>query len=150
MSEHLPPQPGQRLARGIGRAFASLGWETLLEYVPTRGLRVDVIALGPKGEIAIVECKSGIEDFRADQKWQGYLPWCDRFYWAVDADFPSDILPEDTGLIIADAYGAEIIREAPEVKLPAARRRAVTLDFARVSARRERRYRDPDVRYLEG
>ncbi len=61
-----------------------------------------------------------------------------------------DVLPDGTGLIIADAYGGEIIREAPEIKLPAARRRAVTLDFARIAARRDRRYRDPDVRHLEG
>lgn len=135
--------PGQLLARGVARHFASLGWVTVEELVPTRGLRVDVMALGPKSEIWVVECKSSRADFMSDGKWQGYLEWCDRFFWAVDSDFPADLLPEDTGLIIADAYDAEIIRMAPETKMAAARRKVMVQKFAVHAARRLQALRDP-------
>ena len=102
--------PGQRLARGVGRHLRGLDFATLLEFVPSPGLRVDVAALGPRGEIWIVECKSSRVDFVADLKWRGYLDWCDRFFWAVDETFPTDILPPDAGLIIADAWDAEVQR----------------------------------------
>ncbi|MBM2294551.1 MmcB family DNA repair protein [Sulfitobacter pseudonitzschiae] len=135
--------PGQLLARGVARHLAALGMVTVEELVPTRGLRVDVMALGPKGEIWVVECKSSRADYMTDSKWQGYLEWCDRFFWAVDADFPTDLLPEGTGLIIADAYDAEVIRMAPEDKLPAARRKVMVQKFATHAARRLQALRDP-------
>ena len=135
--------PGQILARGVARHLAALGMVTVEELVPTRGLRVDVMALGPKGEIWVVECKSSRADYITDSKWQGYLEWCDRFFWAVDADFPTDLLPEGTGLIIADAYDAEVIRMAPEDKLPAARRKVMVQKFATHAARRLQALRDP-------
>ncbi len=116
---------------------------TVEELVPTSGLRVDVMALGPKGEVWIVECKSSRTDFTSDQKWQGYLEWCDRFFWAVDADFPTELLPEETGLIIADAYDAEIIRMGAESKLPHARRKVMVQKFARHAAIRAQAARDP-------
>lgn len=136
-------QPGQLLARGVSRHLRSHGFAPLEEFVPERGKRVDVIALGPKGEIWVVECKSSRADFQSDHKWEGYLEWCDRYFWAVDADFPVDLLPEGTGLIIADAYDAEIIRMAPEDKLAPARRKKITQKFARDAARRLQAYRDP-------
>ncbi|UOA27930.1 MmcB family DNA repair protein [Pseudosulfitobacter sp. DSM 107133] len=135
--------PGQLLARGVARHLAALGMVTVEELVPTRGLRVDVMALGPKGEIWVVECKSSRADYMTDSKWQGYLEWCDRFFWAVDADFPTDLLPEGTGLIIADAYDAEVIRMAPKDKLPAARRKVMVQKFATHAARRLQALRDP-------
>ncbi len=135
--------PGQLLARGVSRHLASLGWVTVEELVPTRGLRVDVMALGPKGEIWVVECKSSRADFVGDSKWEGYLEWCDRFFWAVEADFPVDLLPEDSGLIIADAYDAEIIRVGDEDKLAPARRKAMVHTFATHAARRLHGLRDP-------
>jgi len=138
-------QPGQLLARGVCRHLASHDFVTVEEFVPERGKRVDVMALGPKGEIWVIECKSSRVDFTTDGKWDGYLEWCDRYFWAVDTDFPTDLLPEDTGLIIADAYNAEIIRMAPEDKLPGARRGALTRRFARHAARRLQSYRDPRV-----
>jgi hypothetical protein len=116
----------------------------VLELVPARGLRVDVMALGPKGEIWIVECKSSRADFMSDRKWQGYAQWCDRYFWAVDEDFDTDLLPPDSGLIIADGHGAEVIRMAPETKLAAARRKTLTLKFARHAAGRLHRFTDPD------
>lgn len=139
-------QPGQVLARGVCRHLASHGFAVIEEFVPERGKRVDVMALGPKGAIWVIECKSSRADFMSDGKWQGYLEWCDRYFWAVDQDFPTDLLPEDTGLIIADAYDAEILRMAPESKLAGARRNAVIRKFAHHAARRLHGLRDPDAR----
>ncbi len=137
--------PGQILARGVCRHMLGHGFVTVEEFVPESGLRFDVLALGPKGELWVIECKSGRADFRSDQKWQGYLPFCDRFFWAVDADFPTEILPEDTGLIIADGYDAEILRFGPETPLAGARRKAMTQRFARHAALRWQAARDPGV-----
>lgn len=139
----LPLMPGQRLARGVCRALRNLDFVTVEELVPTPGLRVDVMALGPKGEIWVIECKSGRADFAADRKWQGYLDWCDRFFWAVDSDFPTDMLPEDTGLILADAYDAEILRMPVEAPLAPARRKVMVQKFARHAALRLQALRDP-------
>jgi hypothetical protein len=136
-------KPGQLLARGVCRHLLSHDFVTVEELVPTSGLRVDVMALGPKGEVWVVECKSGRADFQADAKWHHYLEWADRFFWAVDADFPTDLLPEETGLIIADAYGAEILRMGPETKLPPARRKVMVQKLARHAAIRQMAARDP-------
>ncbi|MCC5984395.1 MAG: MmcB family DNA repair protein [Rhodobacteraceae bacterium] len=136
--------PGQRLARGVARHLRAQGFAPLLEYAPTRGLRVDVIALGPKGEVWVIECKSSRADFTADAKWQGYLDWCDRFFWAVPPDFPTDILPADCGLLIADDYDAECISRGPERRLSPARRKALTADLARQAAWRLQRAIDPE------
>ncbi|ATG49574.1 hypothetical protein CEW89_19560 [Celeribacter ethanolicus] len=143
-------QPGQLLARGVCRHLRSHDFACVEEWVPARGLRVDVLALGPKGEVWVVECKSSRADFMSDAKWQGYLPWCDRYFFAVDLDFPTEILPSEAGLIIADAYQAEIIRMPEEDKLPAARRKSVHLKAARDAARRLQGYRDPGVAALFG
>ena len=141
----LDLQPGQKLARGVSRHLRGHGFVSIEEFVPTRGLRVDVFALGPKGEIWVIECKSSRGDFQADHKWQGYLEWCDRYFWAVDMAFPTDLLPEGTGLIIGDAYDAEIIRMPLEAKLAAARRKALIQKFATHAARRLQALRDPGV-----
>lgn len=141
----LPAMPGQRLQRGVCRALRQFDFVCVEELVPTPGLRVDVMALGPKGEVWIVECKSSRADFLADQKWQGYLPWCDRFFWAVGSDFPVEILPEGAGLILADAYDAEILRMSPDTPLPPARRKVMVQKFARHAASRLQALRDPGV-----
>jgi hypothetical protein len=138
-------QPGQRLARGVCRHLAACGFACVEEMTPAPGLRVDVMALGPAGELWVVECKSSRADFAADRKWQGYLAWCDRFFWAVDARFPTDLLPAGTGLILADAWDAEIVAMAPETRLAGARRKALTQRFARHAARRLQALRDPGV-----
>ncbi|WP_272005672.1 MmcB family DNA repair protein [Roseovarius sp. ZX-A-9] len=144
LSAALPAlTPGQLLARGVCRHLASYNFSALEEYVPERGKRVDVMALGPKGEIWVIECKSSRADFLSDSKWDGYLQWCDRFFWAVDADFPTGLLPAETGLIIADAYGGEVVRMGPENKLPGPRRTAIIRKFARDAARRLQALRDP-------
>ncbi|AZL58049.1 DNA repair protein MmcB-related protein [Tabrizicola piscis] len=152
LPEILPPLPGQRLGRGVCRGLRALDFVCVEELVPAPGLRVDVMALGPKGEVWVVECKSGRADYRADRKWAGYLDWCDRFFWAVDAAFPVDLLPEGTGLILADPYDAEVVRMAPEVTLSPARRKVVLRTFARTAAARLQGLRDPgfvgDVRFF--
>ena len=138
-------QPGQLLARGVCRHLLSHDFVAIEEFVPDRGLRVDVMALGPKGEIWVVECKSSRADFQTDKKWQGYLDWCDRYFWAVDDGFPTELLPAETGLIIADSYDAEIVRMGPEAKLAPARRKVLTKKFARHAALRLHGLRDPGV-----
>ena len=139
----VPDRPGQVLARGVCRHLLSHDFVTVEELTPTPGLRVDVMALGPRGEIWVVECKSSRADFTSDAKWKGYLEFCDRFFWAVDSDFPTGLLPEDTGLIIADGYDAEILRLGPETKLPGARRKVMIQKFARHAALRWHAARDP-------
>ncbi len=113
------------------------------EFVPVRGLRVDVIALGPRGEIWVVECKSSRTDFLTDRKWPGYLDWCERFFWAVGPDFPRALLPQEHGLILADEHDGEILRLGEARKLAAARRKNLTQKFARVAADRLQALRDP-------
>ncbi|WP_244504757.1 MmcB family DNA repair protein [Jannaschia faecimaris] len=144
-SSTMPPDllPGQLLARGVCRHLRDHDFTCLEEFSPERGKRLDVMALGPKGEFWIVECKSSRADFNADVKWQGYLEWSDRYFWAVDTDFPTELLPPETGLIIADAFGAEVVRMPAASKLPGARRRALTLRFARCAALRLHWARDP-------
>jgi len=138
-------RPGQLLARGVCRHLRGHDFVTLEEFTPERGKRLDVMAMGPKGELWVIECKSCRADFTSDGKWEGYLEWGDRYFWAVDEAFPTDLLPEGTGLIIADAYDAEILRMPPEVKLPPARRTAVTQRFARHAALRLQSLRDPGL-----
>lgn len=138
-------QPGQLLARGVARHLQQINFNSILEFTPTAGLRVDVMAIGPKGEIWIIECKSSTADFQSDSKWQGYLEWCDQYYWAVGPDFPIDLLPAETGIIFADSYGAEVIRPAPQTQLAAARRKKLTLKFARNAAQRLQALTDPRI-----
>lgn len=144
MPDDLSLQPGQLLARGVCRHLVTLGFSAIEEFTPERGKRVDVIGLGPKGEIWVIECKSSRADFQSDKKWEGYLEWCDRYFWAVDEAFPTELLPTETGLIIADPYDAEVIRMGPEDKLAAARRKVVVQKFARHAALRLQMLRDPD------
>lgn len=122
------------LQRGVRRLFAALGHVSLPEFTLASGRRADVIALAPDGALTIVEIKSCVADFRADRKWPDYRDFCDRFFFAVPETLPVAILPAETGLIVGDAYGAAILREAPAHLLAGARRKAVTLRFARAAA----------------
>jgi hypothetical protein len=121
------------------------GFAGLTEFTTRDGLRMDVCALGPKGEIWCIEVKSSRADFLSDRKWQGYLGWCDRFFFAVPEAFPDELLPVEHGLIRADAYGAEVLRWSTEAKLAAARRKAMTLQFARTAAQRALTLADPRI-----
>lgn len=135
--------PGQLLARGVCRHLRSHDFVGMTEFVPNRGLRVDVMAIGPKGQIWIIECKSSRADFTSDNKWHNYLPFCDQFFWAVAQDFPAELLPPDTGLIIADAWDAALLRHGPVQALPGARRKMLTQKFARNAAERLLGLTDP-------
>jgi hypothetical protein len=137
VSPSLPrPEITGQVTRGAARLLAALGLAPLLEVRLPNGRRADVMALGPKGEITIVEVKSSLEDYRADQKWRDYLPYCDSFYFAVAPEFPRTVLPDGPGLIIADGFGGAILVEAVVSPLPAPRRKALTLSFARGAALR--------------
>jgi len=124
------------LTRGVMRLFLDLGMSPLAEFKLANGRRADVAGIDRAGKITIAEIKSCRADFDADQKWPEYLDYCDRYFFAVDPDFPIDLLPAEEGLILADAYGASINRPSIERSLVAARRKAVTLRFARQAALR--------------
>lgn len=131
------------LLRGVQRMMRAHLLESLSEVSLPNGRRADVLAISTKAEVTIVEIKSSIADFRSDLKWPEYRAYCDRLYFAVDAGFPLAILPDDTGIIVADAYGAEIVRDAPLQALSSARRKMLTLTFARLAAMRLQALLDP-------
>ncbi|MFN3816387.1 DNA repair putative endonuclease MmcB [Brevundimonas sp.] len=133
------PETTQSVTRGAARLMADMGYAPLLEVCLPNGRRADVMALGPRGEIAICEVKSGVEDYRVDRKWHEYAPFCDAFYFAVAPEFPDGILPEEPGLIVADGFGGAVVREAATTPLAPARRKALTLAFARLGAMRSLR-----------
>lgn len=131
------------LARGVCRALAEQGLATLTEFTISSGRRVDVLGLDRSGLATIIEIKTSLEDFRSDRKWPEYLEFCDSFFFAVPEGFPREVLPLDCGLMAADAFGAVILRESPDFRLNAARRRAQNLRFALVAAERLQRLADP-------
>ena len=130
------PETTGAVTRGTARLMIDLGYAPLLEVGLPNGRRADVMALGPKGQIVICEVKSGIHDYKADRKWGEYLPYCDAFYFAVAPEFPLPVLPEEPGLIVADAFGGAIVRAAPNVALAPTRRKALTIGFGRLAALR--------------
>ena len=132
------------IARGTTRLLHSLGLSVVSELSLASGRRADLVALGAGGEIWIVEIKSSVADFRTDQKWMDYRLHCDRLFFATTLDVPCEIFPPDTGLIVADAFGAAIVCEAPEHRLHAATRKSMTLAFARAAAQRLATLADPD------
>jgi hypothetical protein len=125
-----------RLARGVSRRLAELGYATLTEFRVGDARRADVAGLDRAGRFVIVEIKSSIEDFRSDGKWTDYLAHCDAFYFAVAEDFPRAILPAEHGLMVADEHDAAILRAAPERVMNAQRRRAQTVRFGLAAAQR--------------
>jgi hypothetical protein len=135
------------VARGTQRLLVTLGLSCVAELSLASGRRADLVALGHDGEIWIVEIKSSVEDFRADRKWAEYRMHCDRLFFATAAHVPLEIFPSDTGLILADGYGAALVREAPEHRLHFATRKSVTLAFARAAAARLQALRDPQGPY---
>jgi len=130
------PETTSLVTRGAARLVSALGLAPLLEVGLPNGRRADIMALSPRGQIVIVEVKSGLEDFRADRKWGDYLPFCDAFYFAVAPEFPTHVLPPEPGLIVADAFDGAVVREPPTALLAGARRKALTIAFARLAAMR--------------
>jgi len=122
--------------KGVQLLLHEMRHAVLPEMSLTSGRRADLVSLSEKGEIWIIEIKSSIEDFRVDRKWPDYRLHCDRLFFATHKAVPSDIFPEDCGLILSDGYGAHMIREAPEHRLSASTRKAMTLNFSRTAAQR--------------
>ncbi|MEM8811293.1 MAG: MmcB family DNA repair protein [Pseudomonadota bacterium] len=144
----LPPDGRQsdralRVFRGLGRMMRAHGFACVPEVTLPNQRRSDLFALGRGGELWIVEIKSSIADFRSDDKWTDYLSFCDRFFFATLVDVPTDIFPDAVGLIVTDGFDAEIVRDCPETKLSAARRKALTLRIARQAADRLHTALDP-------
>lgn len=134
----------QRLARGVCRALGALGYAALTEFPLNSGRRVDVIGVNSAGETVIVEIKTSTADYRSDRKWNEYLEFCDAFYFAVPSAFPIALLPSECGLLIADDYGAEILRRPAAQRMNGSRRRAQTLRLAVAAMQRLGRLIDPE------
>jgi hypothetical protein len=140
-------QTALAVARGTARYLHALGYCVVSELPLPSGRRADLVALGGDGEIVIVEIKSSVADFRTDQKWMDYRMHCDRLFFATVIDVPREIFPTDAGLIVADAFGASMVAEAPEHRLPAARRKIMMLRFAHAAALRLQALADPQGPY---
>lgn len=136
LAEPGHPLGATQIARGVARLFESLGYRTLVEMRLAGGRRVDVIGLDARGRFAIAEIKSGPADFRADRKWRDYLPSCDDFYFAVAAGFPLDLLPEDTGIVVADRFGGEVRRASARRPMATVARNRQILLFAHTAGGR--------------
>jgi hypothetical protein len=134
------------IARGICRYLRNLGYSPLSEFKLLSKRRVDVVGLNKAGQFIIIEIKSSVADFRSDEKWPEYLPFADQMYFAVANGFPLELLPEECGIMIADAYNAAVIREAPIKKLNAARRRTQILRYAKTAADRLHHLNDLNLR----
>ncbi len=135
---------GILLARGVCRFLRHAGYAVLTEFTLRNRRRVDVIALAEDGRITVVEVKSSEADFRADAKWQDYLDYCDAFYFAVPEEFPRHLIPESCGLLVADGFGAELLRDPEEGRVNPARRKSLITRFARVAGLRLQALTDPD------
>lgn len=137
------PERSLAVRRATGRLCARLGWAPVHEVPLPNGRRADILALRPDGGFACIEIKSGLRDFQTDTKWPEYREFCDALFFAVDADFPREVLPEQTGIIIAWEGVAEIVREAPSHPLAGARRRGLLHRFAVAAALRLAALEDP-------
>jgi hypothetical protein len=138
------------LARGVCRALDQLGYASLVEFPLANGRRADILGLGKAGDIVIVEIKNSVADFRADRKWVIYRDFADRLFFAVPNHFPQVLIPEECGLMVADPFGAVLLRDGRTTPLNPGRRRALTLRFARLGAARLRRHLDPEAGRLDG
>jgi len=136
-------QAAAAIQRGVCRTLRALGHAVVTELPLANGRRADIVGLTSSGDLLIVEIKSSLVDYRTDGKWHDYLDYCDRLYFAVASDFPCEVIPEDTGLILADRYGAELVRDPAEARLSAARRKAMMLTFAHAAALRLQHHLDP-------
>lgn len=131
------------IQRGVGRLLRAHNFSILTEFTLASGRRADVIGLSPDGTLWIIEIKSSSEDFRADSKWPEYRDYCDRFSFAIPQTMNANIIPEEAGLIVADQWGAEIMRQASNHPLHASRRRALLIAFAQTGATRLHGLWDP-------
>ncbi|WP_158932896.1 MmcB family DNA repair protein [Acidisphaera sp. S103] len=137
------PERTLLIRRAAARLCLRFGWSPLHEVRLANGRRADILALQPGGGFACIEVKSGLRDYLADGKWMEYQPFCDQFFFAVDADFPRDILPPETGLIVCADREADMLREPLCFRLPAPRRKALLERFAWLAAGRLAALEDP-------
>jgi hypothetical protein len=135
----------REVCRGAGRLLRAMSFAVITELPLPNGRRADMVGLSPSGDVWIIEVKSCLDDLRVDGKWPEYRDFSDALFFAVAPDFPREVLPEDTGLILADRYGGEIVREAPATRMPTARRKAMTLRFARAAAFSLQLLADPNL-----
>lgn len=133
------------IARGVRRLLRARGFSSVTELPLVDGRRADIVAVNSDGEVLIIEVKSSPADFRADRKWRDYAACCDRLYFAISEHTPAAIIPAKAGLILADPYGAEILREADFQRMASASRRAVLLRFAQAAADRLHSLADPSA-----
>lgn len=133
------PEVTLAVTQGVLRYCHDMNWAPLTEVTFKTGRRADVLALDKDGKFHLFEVKSSREDFQVDSKWQDYLEFCDTFSFAVAPDFPKELIPDEVGLLICDAYGAHPLRPAYSDPLHASRRKAMTLMFARLAAQRWQR-----------
>ena len=138
-----PELVAPQILRGARRLMGAMGYSSVCELVLPNGRRADIVAISGAGQITIIEIKSCVADFQSDHKWPEYIDYCDQLYFAVAPDGPIDLIPLETGLIVADSYSGELVRDAPKLPLAAARRRAILLAFARHAADRLHRFQDP-------
>lgn len=144
-SEEFDQEDAPAIRRGTLRLLHALGFAAVAELPLGSGRRADLVAVGTGAEVWIVEIKSSLADFRADRKWQEYRLHCDRLLFAVAPQFPAAILPQDAGLVIADAHGGALVREAPLHAISAARRKAMLVRFGRAAAARLAQAHDPGL-----
>ncbi len=137
------PERSTAIRRATARLCLQLGWSPVHEVPLPNGRRADILALCGKGRFMCIEVKSGARDFLTDQKWPEYREYADELYFAVDLDFPQDLLPPETGLIVVHGRDAELLRPAPAHDLTSARRRALTHRFASLAASRLAWLEDP-------
>ncbi len=147
-SAKSPPRTVAHVTRGVSRFLRSLNHSVLTEVVLASSRRADILSIGPTGEIWIIETKSSLEDLRVDRKWPEYRDYCDRLFFAADETVPMAHFPEETGFILADGYGAAILREAPEHLMAGARRKAVLIRVARMASNRLHMLNDPQMTLL--
>lgn len=147
----LPPLSASDVARGVTRLLAQAGYMAIPEVPLPNGRRADLLALNAKGHVVIIEIKVSRADLHGDSKWPDYWDWCDSFYWALADGLDASILgtdpysPDKAGLIVADRYGAAIVRPAVAQPIASARRRAESLRIARLAMRRLMVAADPDL-----
>jgi hypothetical protein len=137
------PERASAIRRATARLCVRLGWSPLHEVPLPNGRRADILALRPDGCFVCIEVKSGPRDFLTDFKWPEYREFSDLLFFAVDVDFPRDLLPEEAGLIVSAGLEAELLRDAPAQKLAGARRRALLHRFALLAAGRLAMTEDP-------
>jgi len=144
VSEHFTfPQRAAAIRRMAALLCVQHGWAPVHEVPLPNGRRADILALRGDGGFVCIEVKSGPRDFLVDGKWPEYRDYSDELYFAVDLDFPLELLPEDAGLIVAADTGADILREAPTHPLAPSRRRALLHRFAWLAATRLASLEDP-------